>query len=474
MSPPTMHKSPVRQLALEILCRVETTEAFADQLVSHVALARGLSDQSRAFLRELTYGVLRWRNRLDWLLAQCSTRPLDTLAPQVRNLLRLGAYQLMMMDRIPRHAAVSETVRLAKQVEHAGIAAFVNAVLRSAARQHDAMSPPSPAGDLFPYLTITQSHPDWLIKRWLPRYGSQRTMAMCQANNRLPPLVVRVNRLRTRRESLLEALINEGCQAEPCRFAADGVCLRSHPPLHRLSCYQRGWFTVQDEAAILCAALLAPVAGERVLDACAAPGGKATYVAELMGDQGYVICLDRSLRRLRLVESNRARLGLKSLVCAVADATAVAFNQPFDRILVDAPCSGLGVLRRHPDAKWRKGAELIATMSHQQLAILHWLSHFLKPEGTMVYVTCSTEPEENQQVVQAFLRHHPDFQLDMISEDLPPPARDFVHDKYWFQTWPGAEDLDGFFAVRLRRLPDGLFHGPVRNHVGQWPHPQYR
>jgi 16S rRNA (cytosine967-C5)-methyltransferase len=453
MLTPTTHKPPVRQLALEILCRVETTEAFADHLVTNTALARRLSDQARAFLRELTYGVLRWRNRLDWLLGPCADRPLDSLTPRVRNLLRLGMYQLSMMQRIPPYAAVSETVRLAKQVEHDGVGAFVNAVLRCAARQDESRTLPREADDLLGYLTITQSHPHWLIERWLSCYGRQRTVSICQANNRLPSLVVRVNRTHTTRERLMETLIVEGCQVEACHFAPDGVVLRSHPPLERLSAYQRGWFSVQDEAAMLCGYLLAPVAGERILDTCAAPGGKATHVAELMGDQGQVVCLDQSLHRLRLVENNCVRLGLKSPVCAVGDATTMAFTQPFDRILIDAPCSGLGVLRRHPDAKWRKGAQLVAAMSRQQMAILNAVSRLLKPAGTMVYVTCSTEQEENQQVVQTFLRHHPEFRIEAVRDILPPTAHGFVHDAGWFQTWPGAEGLDGFFGVRLRHLP---------------------
>jgi 16S rRNA (cytosine967-C5)-methyltransferase len=448
---PTAHKPPVRRLALEILCRVETTDAFADQLVSSAATAHGLSDQARGFLRELTYGVLRWRNRLDWFLAQCSARALEALTPRVRNLLRLGAYQVTMMERIPLYAAVSETVRLAKQIEHAGVAAFVNAVLRSVARQRDVFALPRESEDLVAYLTVTQSHPRWLVERWLARYGPQRTVAMCQANNQLPPLVVRVNRLRTTRHRLMEALRAEGCQVEPCRFAPEGVVLRSHPPLDRLSCYQGGWFTVQDEAAMLCTYLLSPRPGERVLDACAAPGGKATHIAECMEDQGEVVCLDQSPRRLRLVQESQQRLGLQSLVCVAGNATTAVFDRPFDRILVDAPCSGLGVLRRHPDAKWRKGAAFVAAMSRRQLAILTAVSRFLKPDGVIVYVTCSTEPEENQEVVQTFLDQHRGFQAEAIANALPPPARDFVRNAVWFQTWPGTEGLDGFFGAHLRR-----------------------
>jgi 16S rRNA (cytosine967-C5)-methyltransferase len=447
----TAPKPPVRKLALYMLCRLETTGAFVDQLIAGITAARGLSSQARAFLRELTYGVLRWRNRIDWLLAHCSDRPLETLTPEVRNLLRLGAYQLCMMDRMPSYAAVSETVGLAKQVGHAGIAAFVNAVLRSLERKRASLSLPQPDDDLISHLTITQSHPYWLVERWLAHHGAQRTTAMCRANNSLPPFVVRANRLRTTSEGLMDALSAEGCQVERCRFAPDGVLILSHPPLDRLRCYVEGWFTVQDEAAILCGYLLGPQPGERVLDACAAPGGKATHAAELMGDRGEVVCLEQSRPRLGLVEENGRRLHLRSLQYQVGDARTVKLDQPFDRILVDAPCSGFGVLRRHPDAKWRKGPELIETMAGQQIAMLNHVSRFLKPGGTLVYITCSTEPEENQQVIQTFLTGHPEYQVVTAAACLPSAARIFADAGGWFQTWPGPEDLDGFFGARLRR-----------------------
>jgi 16S rRNA (cytosine967-C5)-methyltransferase len=451
MNPSQTHTPPVRRLALQILCRVETTGAFADQLVSHLAASHRLAPEARGFLRELTYGVLRWRNRLDWWLAQCSDRALASLTPQVRNLLRLGAYQLCAMTHIPPYAAVSETVRLAHQVEHAGVAAFVNAVLRALARRREALALPGPDEDLLDYLTVTESHPRWLVERWLSRFGPAQTIAMCQANNQRPPLVLRANRRRASRERLLEALRADGCRAEPCAFAPDGVRLDDHPPLERLRAYQDGWFAVQDEAAILCGYLVAPQPGERVLDACGAPGGKATHLAELMDDRGEVVCLDVNPRRLRLVEDTARRLGLRSLACVPGDATRIAFDAPFDRILVDAPCSGLGVLRRHPDAKWRKDAALIATMARQQRAILLHISQFVKPGGRVVYVTCSTEPEENQDVVRAFLQAAPAFRGEDAAGSLPETARRFVRDEGWFQTWPGPEGLDGFFGACLRR-----------------------
>jgi 16S rRNA (cytosine967-C5)-methyltransferase len=447
----TAQWQPVRALALQVLCRMDTSGTFADRLIATLTARHTLPLQARAFLRELTYGVLRWRNRLDWLLGHCSDRPLETLTPTIRNLLRLGAYQLCCMDHIPPYAAVNETVQLAKQVGHAGVVAYVNAVLRSLARRRGSLALPDAQLDLLAYLTTTESHPRWLVERWLERYGPEQTMAMCRANNLRPPLVVRVNRLRSSRDRLLESLRADGCEAEPCRFAPDGVLLAAHPPLEELRGYREGWFTVQDEAAILCGYLLSPQPGERVLDACAAPGGKAMHAAEFIADRGEILCLDQSRQRLNLVEANARRLGLKSLHCLVGDAERSEFARPFDRIMLDAPCSGLGVLRRHPEAKWHKGSELIAILARQQTALLEHLSAFVKPGGVLLYTTCSTEAEENQDRIRAFLSNHPDYELEAVADYLPDTARLFARQGEWFQTCPGHEGLDGFFGTRLRR-----------------------
>ncbi|MBI3327466.1 MAG: 16S rRNA (cytosine(967)-C(5))-methyltransferase RsmB [Nitrospinae bacterium] len=327
----------------------------------------------------------------------------------------------------------------------------MNAALRALARQRASIALPCKSADLVTYLTVAQSHPRWLVERWLARDGPERTEAMCCANNILPPLAVRANRLRATREQLIESLTAEGCHVEPSRLAPDAVVIHAHPPLDHVRCYAEGWFYVQDEAATLSGYLLTPQPGERVLDACAAPWGKVTHLAELMGDTGEIVALDQSSHRLRLLTANCQRLGLRSIRSLVGDATQIALDRPFDRILVDAPCSGMGVLRRHPDAKWRKGPALIDAMQRQQSAILEHVSRFLKPGAVLVYATCSTEPEENQDVVQAFLTRHPEYQLEPVAAYLPANARMFAHDGGYFQTWPGPEGLDGAFGVRLRR-----------------------
>jgi 16S rRNA (cytosine967-C5)-methyltransferase len=447
----TIPRQTVRQLALEVLCRGETSGAFADQSITSLAAARNLPSQARAFLRELTYGVLRWRNQIDWMLGFSSHRPLARLTPTVRNLLRLGVYQLHFMDRIPSYAAVSETVRLAKQVSHGGVASYVNAVLRAVDRQRGRRLLPTPEDDLLAYLTITQSHPSWLVERWIACYGSEQAMAMCRANNLRPPLVVRANRLRISPERLLASLTADGCAPSPCRYAPAGIAIASSAPLEELQGFRQGWFAVQDEAAILCGYLLAPRPGERILDACAAPGGKASHVAELMADRGEILCLDHSHERMQRVEANARRLGLNSLRYLVGDAGKIVFERSFDRVLLDAPCTGLGVLRRHPDAKWLKGPASIDIMARQQRALLEHLSRFVKPEGIILYVTCSTEPEENQAIVHGFLEDHSHYALETVANDVPEAARVFVGPEGWLQTRPGPDGLDGFFAARLRR-----------------------
>src|SRR5919108_1643823 len=292
---------------------------------------------------------------------------------------------------------------------------------------------PAAHTDLLAYLTITESHPRWLVERWLADYGPQQTTAVCRPDNMRPPVVARVNRRRATRERLLEALAADGCEAEPCRYAPDGVCITSHAALDQLRSYRDGWFTVQDEAAILCGHHLTPQSGERVLDACAAPGGKATHAAELMADRGEILCLDRSQQRLTLVMENARRLGLQCLRGVVGRAETIEFKRAFDRILVDAPCSGLGVLRRHPDAKWRKGPELIGRMAAVQASILAHLSQFVKRDGVLLYITCSTEAEENQQIVQEFLERHRDYELEAVAKDLPDAARVFAREGGWLQ-----------------------------------------
>jgi 16S rRNA (cytosine967-C5)-methyltransferase len=407
--------------------------------------------------------VLRRRGTLDWVIGRFTTHAHRRQSVKLKNLLRLGAYQIFFLDRVPASAAVNESVRLAKTLGEGAIAGFVNAVLRSMTRA-ETIPLPDAAEDPILHISVKQSHPEWLVKRWLPRLGPERTVALCDANNEIPPVTVRVNPMRTTREALAAELKRAGIDVTPCRISSSGLMLRDVADLTELSAYQRGDFYVQDEAAQLIGFAVAPKPGERILDACAAPGGKSTHLAELMGDRGEVVAADAGAKRLERIVENAGRLGLASIRPVAADMTrdlAALGDAPYDRILVDAPCSGLGILRRNPDAKWYKTEAVIGRMAALQLKIMDQVAPLLKQGGVLVYSTCTTEPEENENVVGAFLSRHPDFQLDSLrplwpeSPGQPVRQAGLVTPEGYLNTTLNPYQMDHFFAARLIRATKG-------------------
>jgi 16S rRNA (cytosine967-C5)-methyltransferase len=446
-----------RQLALRVLERVERAGAYADVLL-HALLGRGdLAAADRAFATDLVHGTLRWRGRLDFLLAHVLDRDLDKLEPLVANALRLGAYQIVLGGgRIPPEVAVDESVRCVRAAGAERATGLVNAVLRRLAAEHARVALPDPARDPLGFLTHALSLPAWLAARWLELFGPDEAMALARACNEIPPLVVRVNRLGVERDALVAELRARFPEAEPCRFAQGGVRLgrRGNPALD--PAFLAGRFTVQDEASQLVVALLDPRPGDRVLDVCAAPGGKATALAERLAGEGEVLALDRNARRLDLVRRHARRLGLENLRCAVRDASLpladLAAERGFDRVLVDAPCSGLGTLRRNPDARWRIGPADPPRLAETQLAILRQAAATLVPGGVLVYSTCTLLPEENEATVSAFLAEAPRF-ARMRAEDAPAEARPLVGADGCLRTFPHRHDADGFFAARLELRP---------------------
>lgn len=438
-----------RRWAAELLLRAEAHEAFAPALLAEIPPS--LSPVDRALAHELFYGVLRQRSALDWRLAACSTRRWGQLAPPVQTVLRLGAYQLLFSDRIPPHAAVHESVALAKVMAGEGDVGFSNAVLRALDRRKSELVVPDLLDHPIDHLTAEYSHPVWLVRRWLKRFGLQRTLAFCRSNNAIPPTTLRVNSLRVTRERLIEVLAKEGVSTQPCLVSPQGLVLKTGTPASPRA-FAQGWYYVQDEAAQLVALAVAPQPGERILDACAAPGGKSLHMAELMGDRGEIVAVDASAERLALVEENCRRLGVKSVRTIAADlshpAEAKALGR-FDRIVVDAPCTGLGVLRRHPEAKWHKTEALIVRFGAKQRAILDAVGPLLKPGGVLVYSTCSTEREENEERVEAFLRTHAGWMVEDLRGVLPAAAASLITPQGYLSTLGNPFDMDYFFAARL-------------------------
>jgi len=447
------HAAPTqaRLTAARVLERVERARAFAD-LTLQAAFARSpLGARDRAFATELVYGTLRWRGRVDYLLRHVLERELATLEPGVLTLLRLGAYQLLFCDSVPASAAVDQTVRSARALGAERATGLVNAVLRRLAQQAPAIALPTLADDPQAHLEHTLGLPAWIATRWLAALGPLEAAALAEASNGVPPLTARANRARITRADLLARLLARFPEARFCRYAPDGIVLGHGGAPAGDPCFVEGLFSVQDEASQLVIELLAPQPGERVLDTCAAPGTKAAAIAERVGANGLVVALDRSAPRLALVGRGARRLGLDNVTALARDATqplADLPGAPFDRILVDAPCSGLGALRRNADARWRLSADDPALLAATQKALLSVARSVLRPGGTLVYSTCTLTPEENDEVIATFLACEPGLRRTAL-DALPGTLRPLLDAEGALRTWPHRHDMDGFFAVRM-------------------------
>lgn len=446
-------KATVRALATEILLKVDTRKAYADVLIDQTLRAQSWDERDRALLTELVYGSLRWRGKIDARLSEYLRRPLSENNPLIRNLLRLTCYQLLFLDKIPDYAAVNEAVELAKRYGGEKTAGFVNGVLRNFLRDRRRVAP-AVNNEAIESLAADYSHPEWLVKRWREDFGVEAAKALMRANNEKSPLVLRANALKCTRDELLRRFAEASISATPTPYAPQGICVQSAGSVANLPGFAEGLFQVQGESSQLVALLLAPLPGERILDACAAPGGKSTYLAELMKEQGEVIAIDPSARGCEKMRENIARLGLTSVRIVNADASREltgALGKPYDRILIDAPCSGLGTLRSHPEIKWHRNAGDIQRLSRLQAKILHRAVAYLKPRGVLVYATCTLTPEENALNVKSLLERHQEFELQDAARYLPGEAKHMVRGNY-FEALPQRDNTDGFFAARMRKV----------------------
>jgi 16S rRNA (cytosine967-C5)-methyltransferase len=442
---PALPSNP-REAALRILHAVDTRSAFSDRLLDGAHARGGPDERDAALMHELVKGTLRWRGRLDYVLDQRIHIGLSQVQPWVRNVLRLGAYQLLFLDRIPAHAAVDESVKLAHKYGHPGTAGLVNSVLRRLIEEKDTLA--IPMGDDAQSLSVWGSHPLWIVERWLARFGPDATRALLEADNRAVPVGLRVNAVKGTRAQLIERLAAEGVAATPGRLADDMVWLDASRPLGQLQAFKSGWCTAQDESECLVARLVAPEPHDRILDLCAAPGGKCTHLAERIGDEGEVWALDRQESRVASIETTIQRLGLHCIHVVHGDGRNYPFPMPFDRVLVDAPCSGLGVLGRRADARWRKGPEVLREMPPIQLELLHAAGQRARPGGVLVYSVCSFEPEETTGIVDRFLRSNGSFVLESAAPFLP---AEVVDEQGFMSVLPHVHGCDGAFAARFRR-----------------------
>lgn len=437
-----------RKLTIIVLDRIFRTDSYADRLLDASFAKYRLSGRDRALASEIVYGTLRWKKWLDYVLSRAYHKDWSNVPERIKYILETGLYQILFMDKIPEHAAVNESVKIATREKGKMWGGIVNGMLREIIRYPDLLQEPSVAENPVRSIAIRWSHPEWLVERWIDAWGLDRTLSICKANNMRPRIGVRVNRIRTDREGVSDILRKQGVEAEPSPLLDDFLIADKGGVLLRSPEFRRGLISVQDESAGLVALLMNPKPGECIVDMAAAPGGKAMYMAELAGDRLYILAADIHSARVRMVRENQKRLGLKSIHPVVADGRSLPVRR-VDKVLVDAPCSGLGVLRRRGELRWRRQPEDIPRMVEIQTALLNAGAEMVRKEGVLVYSTCTVLHEENHGVIDEFLRSHPDF----IVED----ARRFVDAKVvsnrgFIETWTDRHGVDGSFAVRLRRI----------------------
>lgn len=417
--------------------------------------------RDRALVTELSTGTLRWLASLDHLIVKASGRPAGRLDPEVLAVLRVGAYQLLHLDRVPASAAVNESVNLAKRVGKASAAGLVNAVLRRIAQS--ATAPPLPPypppgatrADQLAYLSVTGSHPAWLVERWLDRVGFARAEAWVSFNNRAPALTLRANRRRIAVDDLRRRLAEHGVSTAPTRWARDGLSVVRGNPL-RTPLAEEHLFVVQEEASQLVAELVAARPGERVLDACAAPGGKTTALEAGLDETSLLVAGELRAPRVALLKRLVRGCGAETVRFVRHDVRHAPFLPAFDCVLVDSPCTGLGTVRRDPEIRWRRQPEDVSRMAALQRALIDGAAAVVRPGGRLVYATCSSEPEENQEVVRTFLADRPEF--ESVHPEVLGPVRDELRSVItadgWLTTTPDEHGLELFFAAILRRRQD--------------------
>lgn len=445
-------KANPRALAVDILNRVDEEQAFAEPLLDAVlSSGRPGSDADRGLLTFLVYGTLRMRGLLDFLIDRFYRGKPHALQTGIRNILRVALFQARFAEKIPVYAAVDEAVNTTK-VLFPGREKLVNAILRNSLRGMAGVEYPGLEADPAGHIAVAHSHPRWLVERWLDGLGFEQTLALCKADNEIPPLALRVNLLKATRQDVMERLARAGHDVRPTGYSPEGIILAKPPvalrEMHELT---GGLLYVQDEASQLVSRFLAPEKRERVLDLCAGAGGKTTHLAALMENEGEIVAADIQAGKLEALNATARRWGITAVKTAVvdaADAAGTASLGSFDRVLVDAPCSGLGTLRRNPEIRWHLTAQKLGKFPPLQRRILGNAAACVKGGGVLLYSTCTVMPEENEGVVEAFLEGHRDF--------IParPPAgfpAGVIDAKGFLRTFPHHHGTDGFFGALLRR-----------------------
>lgn len=441
----SLQEDRIRELAFLALQDIYKNDAYSDIALERVLQSSNLTSNSKNLVSELVYGIVRRRRYLDAVIDQLGKKTAKQQPPNLRIILHLGLYQLIYLDKVIKAIAVSSSVELAKKSGLSKLAGVVNGLLRTYERKQDCLVWPK---DPITKIATLESFPDWLVAIWLEELGLEETIALCKWYNQPPNLDLRINPLQTSKEEVESALKASGLTVTNVDYLPQALRIVGKTgAIQELPGYNQGWWIVQDSSAQLVTHLLSPQPGETIIDACAAPGGKTTHIAELMEDQGEIWACDRHKKRLNKVEANAKRLQLTSITTQVLDSTQDQLPIQADRVLVDVPCSGNGTLHKRPDLRWRHTPTTINKLVDLQKKILTQATTWVKPGGILVYSTCTLNQKENEEVIKAFLENNPQWRI------YPPEAdsfwQNFATPEGWIKIWPHIHQMDGFFLVRL-------------------------
>ena len=456
-----MIKDP-RHIAVIVLVSWDKSFHNLDKsLENHSKEISSLSKNDRSLCNALIFGVLRQRESIDWILRAFSNTPLEKLNITTLYLLRIALFQILNMDRIPVFAAINTIVNIAKTLLDKKTAGFINAVLRNAADNFSKISFPDAKGNKAKFISVKFSLPLWLSKKWNHAFGFEKTCLLCQQINTIPQITLRANSLKSDRQSLAKSLSLVAKNIQLTDYASQGISFTNPSiPIHEFEAFKLGLFQVQDEATQIVTQFLAPRPGEKILDACAGLGGKTGHIAQLMENKGIIIAADIESKKLESLQLESKRLGIDIIQTKplnLLKTTIKDFDFYFDRVLIDAPCTGLGVIRRNPDTKWKRSKNDIARLCAQQKKMLNAAANLVKPGGLLVFAVCSCEKEENEDVVYTFLEKRKDFSIDKDFESgnyyklKTSLISRLISEKGFLKTYPEANNMDGFFAVRLKR-----------------------
>jgi len=440
-----------REIALKVLMDMREKGAYSNYSINNF-LKEKMNPRDENLVREIVYGVIENLTYIDYIISKLSSKKIEKIHPKILDILRIGVYQIAFTDKIPDRAAVNESVNLAKKYVHSGASGFVNGVLRNFSRRKDEVMKIEER-DRLEFLSIKYSHPKWMIKRWINAYSEGFTEELLKANNSKPKLNLRVNTLKTDRNTLKKVLANYGYEVYDTKYAKDGIVVENPVRITDIVEFKQGHFTIQDESSMLVGQVANPKENSVILDLCSAPGGKATHLAQIMNNKGRIICWDIYEHKLELVKENASRLGISIIETKLQDAQVLDESMigVADICIVDAPCSGLGIIRRRPEIKWNRKEADIEQLARIQRNILNNASKYVKPGGVIIYSTCTIEENENINMVRGFLNENKDFTMSAFDKFIGVDENMNSSKEGFIQMFPNVHGTDGFFISRIKK-----------------------